>query len=201
MQVIFQSSHVIESPVLVECGFAQCSGTVTQYQMVWIVQYLYIFYHVQFLKLCELHQLFERRPHMDISNQFHNFTEKWSLSNLTEIINRFILGKSVCQSKFTWWNIPDSFENMLIHIRLNQQFQYARLGKLSPLKTKGLELVDLSFIRLSFSFVNYFLCCAATFYFDVVPRVDFCFCFPCLKRHVVLVFSPRVFIVSYKSHI
>ena len=34
----------------------------------------------------------------------------------------------------------------------------------------------LSFCSLPFHFVNYFICCAKAFWFDVVPLVYFCFC-------------------------
>lgn len=33
------------------------------------------------------------------------------------------------------------FNNMFIHVRLDQHWQYARLGKLTPLGTKGLGLL------------------------------------------------------------
>ena len=42
----------------------------------------------------------------------------------------------------------------------------------------------LPFCRLPFSLVDCFLCCAEAFYLDEVSIVHFCFCFPCLQRHV-----------------
>ena len=41
----------------------------------------------------------------------------------------------------------------------------------------------LPFGCLSFHFVDDFLCCAEVIYFDVVPLVYFCFCFPCLRKY------------------
>ena len=43
----------------------------------------------------------------------------------------------------------------------------------------------LPFSRLSFCFVDGFLCCSEAFWFDVVPLVYFCFCCPCLRRHIL----------------
>ena len=42
----------------------------------------------------------------------------------------------------------------------------------------------LPFCQLPFSFADCFLRCAEAFYFDEVPIVHFCFCFPCLSRRV-----------------
>ena len=42
----------------------------------------------------------------------------------------------------------------------------------------------LAFCGLSFYFVDGFLCCVKTFYFDGVPFVYFLLCFPCLGRYV-----------------
>ena len=65
----------------------------------------------------------------------------------------------------------------------------------------------LPFSGLSFYFVDCFLCCAKTFYFDVVPFIYYFFCFPCLRRHIrknismsyvqdFTMFSSRIFMVS-----
>ena len=37
---------------------------------------------------------------------------------------------------------------------------------------------------LPFHVVNGFLCSAKVFWFDVVPFIYFCFCCPCLRRHI-----------------
>ena len=42
----------------------------------------------------------------------------------------------------------------------------------------------LPFGRLSFCFIDVYLCCAEAFYFNVVPFVYFLFYFPCLRRHI-----------------
>ena len=42
----------------------------------------------------------------------------------------------------------------------------------------------LPFHRLTFQFVDCFLCCAEAFYFDEVPIVDFCCCLSRLRRHI-----------------
>ena len=42
----------------------------------------------------------------------------------------------------------------------------------------------LPFSRGPFRIVDCFLCSAKAFSFDLVPFVYFCFCFPCLRRHI-----------------
>ena len=39
----------------------------------------------------------------------------------------------------------------------------------------------INIVKILFSFVNCFLCCAKTFYPDEVPIVHFCFCLFCLR--------------------
>ena len=78
---------------------------------------------------------------------------------------------------------------------------------INPLSYNCLQIFSSS-SWLSSCFVHSFLYCAPAFQFDVVPYVYFCFCFPCLRRHIpknisetsiksiLSVFSSRCFIVS-----
>ena len=64
---------------------------------------------------------------------------------------------------------------------------------LTSYQIHGLQIFLLSY-TLPFHFVDFFFCCwAQAFKSDVVPSVDFCFCFLCFWYHIQKIFANAKF--------
>ena len=75
------------------------------------------------------------------------------------------------------------FLNQIIWIFLGVELcEFLKYFGYSPLIRYIVCEYLLSFSRLLFYW--WFPCCVKAFYFGVVPVVYFCFCFPCLRRHI-----------------